>query len=60
MELRGGGAVEMWSLDSPDSGRGRATAVAVVDECALVRDLENRLRHTIDHDRFQKNERTKR
>ena len=24
LELRGGGTLEMWSLDSPDSGRGRA------------------------------------
>src|ERR1700693_1382996 len=31
LELRGGGVVEMWSLDSPDSGRGRAYAVVVVD-----------------------------
>src|SRR6266851_4563505 len=31
LELRGGGVVEMWSLDSPDSGRGRAYALAVVD-----------------------------
>src|SRR2546428_96904 len=39
LELRGGGVVEMWSLDSPDSGRGRAYAIVVVDECALVPDL---------------------
>jgi hypothetical protein len=47
LELRGGGVVEMWSLDSPDSGRGRAYAVAVVDECALVRDLEEAWQQTI-------------
>src|SRR6516225_11882365 len=27
LELYGGGVVEMWSLDSPDSGRGRAYAL---------------------------------
>jgi hypothetical protein len=47
LELRGGGVVEMWSLDSPDSGRGRAYAVAVVDECALVRDLQEAWQQTI-------------
>src|SRR5438552_215339 len=36
LELHGGGVIEMWSLDSPDSGRGRAYAVVVIDECALV------------------------
>src|SRR5580765_2531240 len=36
LELHTGGVIEMWSLDSPDSGRGRAYSVAVVDECALV------------------------
>src|SRR5215471_1052996 len=34
LELRGGGVVEVWSLDSPDSGRGRAYAAAVLDEAA--------------------------
>ena len=24
LELRGGGVIEAWSLDNPDSGRGRA------------------------------------
>jgi len=47
MELRGGGVVEMWSLDSPDSGRGRAYALAVVDECALVPNLEQAWQQTI-------------
>ena len=26
LELYGGGVIEMWSLDSPDAGRGRAYA----------------------------------
>jgi Terminase large subunit, T4likevirus-type, N-terminal len=30
----------MWSLDSSDSARGRKYALAVVDECALVPNLE--------------------
>src|SRR2546430_2398915 len=40
LELHGGGVVEMWSLDSPDAGRGRAYALVVIDECALVPNLE--------------------
>ena len=47
IELCGGGVIEMWSLDSPDAGRGRAYAVAVVDECALVPDLEQAWQQTI-------------
>jgi Terminase RNaseH-like domain len=47
LELKGGGVVEMWSLDSPDAGRGRAYAVAVVDECAMVRDLQEAWQRTI-------------
>lgn len=39
LSLIGGGAVEMWSLDSPDAGRGRAYARVVIDEAALVQDL---------------------
>src|SRR5262245_6825185 len=35
IELISGGVIEMWSLDSPDSGRGRAYAGVVVDEAAL-------------------------
>lgn len=40
LELRGGGSIEMWSLDNPDSGRGRAYQTVVVDECAIVPKLE--------------------
>src|SRR2546425_14231 len=40
LELHGGGVVEMWSLDSPDSGRGRAYAAVVIDEAAMVPNLE--------------------
>jgi len=40
LELRGGGVIECWSLDSPDAGRGRGYACVVVDEAALVPNLE--------------------
>jgi hypothetical protein len=40
LELRGGGVIECWSLDSPDAGRGRGYACAVIDEAALVPNLE--------------------
>jgi hypothetical protein len=32
--------IEFWSLDSPDSGRGRKYAVVVVDEAAMIPELE--------------------
>src|ERR1700720_2139571 len=40
IELHGGGGVEMWSLDSPDAGRGRAYALVVIDEAAMVTNFE--------------------
>jgi len=40
LELQGGGSIEVWSLDSPDAGRGRAYAVVVVDEASIVPNLE--------------------
>ncbi|MEN6604781.1 MAG: terminase family protein, partial [Bryobacteraceae bacterium] len=40
LELRSGGPVEAWSLDNPDSGRGRAYATVVIDEAAQVVDLD--------------------
>jgi hypothetical protein len=40
MELRGGGSIEVWSLDSPDAGRGRSYARVVIDEAAIIPDLE--------------------
>src|SRR2546426_3272287 len=36
LELIGGGVVELWSLDSADSGRGRKYAVVVGDEAAMI------------------------
>jgi phage terminase large subunit-like protein len=47
LELHGGGVIEMWSLDSPDSGRGRAYAAVVIDECALVPNLDQAWQQTI-------------
>jgi hypothetical protein len=38
--VRGGGSVECWSLDDPDAGRGRKYRGVVIDEAALVRNLE--------------------
>jgi hypothetical protein len=37
---RDGGSVECWSLDDPDAARGRKYHRIVVDEAALVRDLD--------------------
>lgn len=41
IELHSGGTVDMWSLDSADSVRGRKYKRVVIDEAAMVRDLEN-------------------
>ena len=34
--MRVRGVLEIWPLDSPDAGRGRAYAALVVDEAAMV------------------------
>jgi hypothetical protein len=47
LELKGGGSIEMWSLDSPDAGRGRAYALVVIDEAARVMELEHAWTETI-------------
>jgi hypothetical protein len=42
LDLLGGGSVEMWSLDTAgDAARGRKYKTVVLDECALVPDLEH-------------------
>lgn len=41
LELVGGGVIECWSLDDPDVGRGRKYARIVIDEAAMVRNLED-------------------
>src|SRR5262245_37983602 len=40
IELLGGGSIDCWSLDSPDAARGRRYATVVLDECAMIPDLE--------------------
>lgn len=39
LQIIGGGSLEMWSLDNPDSARGRHYARVILDECAVVRNL---------------------
>src|SRR5262252_9894443 len=41
LDLAGGGSIDCWSLEDPDAGRGRRYARIVVDEAAIVRDLEH-------------------
>jgi hypothetical protein len=40
IELITGGVVELWSLDSPDVARGRKYKRVVIDEAAMIRELE--------------------
>lgn len=40
IELKGGGVIDMWSLDSPDSIRGRKYKRIIVDEAATVPNLK--------------------
>ena len=47
LELKGGGVLDVWSLDSADSGRGRAYAAVVLDEAALIPNLENAWQESI-------------
>jgi hypothetical protein len=47
LELVGGGVVDLWSLDSPDSGRGRKYAMVVIDEAALVANLSEAWQQSI-------------
>lgn len=47
LELYGGGVVECWSLDDPDAGRGRAYHAIVIDEAAMVKNLEQAWQQTI-------------
>lgn len=42
VELQGGGAIECWTMDDPDPGRGRKYKRVILDEAGLVRDLEDR------------------
>lgn len=40
IDLATGGIIEFWSLDSPDGPRGRKYARVIVDEAAMIRELE--------------------
>lgn len=40
-EIAGGGSFQMWSLDSADTVRGRKYALALIDEAAMVPNLED-------------------
>ncbi len=40
LELKGGGAIDFWTLDNPDAGRGRKYALVIIDEAAMARNLE--------------------
>jgi hypothetical protein len=40
IELRGGGVVEVWTLDSDDPARGRAYDLVVLDEAGIVKGLK--------------------
>lgn len=40
IELITGGVIDFWTLDDPDAGRSRKYARAIIDEAAMVKDLE--------------------
>jgi len=39
LELKTGGVIEVWTLDSPDPARGRKYALAIIDEAGIAKDL---------------------
>jgi hypothetical protein len=45
--VKGSGSIDMWSLDSGDAGRGRAYALVVIDEAALIPELERAWTETL-------------
>jgi predicted phage terminase large subunit-like protein len=47
LDLITGGSVECYSLDDPDASRGRKFAVAVIDEAAMIKRLEEAWEQTI-------------
>lgn len=47
MRLITGGVIDFWSLDNPDSGRGRDYDVVIIDEASVVRCLEEAWQQTI-------------
>jgi hypothetical protein len=47
IRLIGGGVIDMWSMDDPDSGRGRKYKRVVVDECEKASHLQTAWNGTI-------------
>lgn len=47
IELVGGGLIDFWSLDDPNSGRGRKYARVVVDEVAMIKRFKEAWQQTI-------------
>ena len=47
IELLTGGILDVWSLDNPDSGRGRKYSLVIIDEAGIIRDLEQSWNGTI-------------
>lgn len=47
MRLVTGGLIDFWSLDNPDSGRGRKYHRVVIDEASIIRDLQEAWQGTI-------------
>jgi hypothetical protein len=47
LELINGGVLEMWTLDSPDAGRGKDYDEITIDEAGLVKDLKERWENDI-------------
>lgn len=41
LDIVGGGSLQMWSLDSADTVRGRKYSLALIDEAAMVANLED-------------------
>jgi len=47
IRLYGGGVIDFWSMDNPDSGRGRKYKLIIVDEASVVRDLKTAWENTV-------------
>ena len=47
IQLKTRGRLDFWSLDDPDSGRGRKYKVVIIDEASIVRYLQVAWEHTI-------------
>lgn len=41
LELKNGSALDFWTLEKPDGGRGRRYGLAIIDEAAMARNLES-------------------